>query len=78
MMGYILRVTDIKSKIPNFEKNQTNDEIEIGCLLRVRFISDQDEANLNVLSGMFLISFYKPFINPRPFSTRPKFFSSCR
>ena len=53
MMGYILRVTDIKSKIPNFEKNQTNDEIEIGCLLRVRFISDQDEANLNVLSGTF-------------------------
>ena len=74
MMGYILRVTDIKSKIPNFEKNQTNDEIEIGCLLRVRFISDQDEANLNVLSGMFLISFYKPFINPRPLSTQPILF----
>ena len=53
MMGYILRVTDIKSKIPNFEKNETNDEIEIGCLLRVRFISDQDETNINVLSGMF-------------------------
>jgi len=50
MMGYILRVTDIKSKIPNFEKNETNDEIEIGCLLRVRFISDQDETNINVLS----------------------------
>ena len=54
MMGYILRVTDIKSKIPNFERNESNDEIEIGCLLRVRFISDQDEANLNVLSGTFL------------------------
>ena len=65
MMGYILRVTDIKSKIPNFEKNQTNDEIEIGCLLRVRFISDQDEANLNVLSGMLLIpDILRPFIVP--------------
>ena len=70
MMGYILRVTDIKSKIPNFEKNQTNDEIEIGCLLRVRFISDQDEANLNVLSGLLLFkALYRP---------NPNFFFSCR
>ena len=69
MMGYILRVTDIKSKIPNFEKNQTNDEIEIGCLLRVRFISDQDEANLNVLSGMLLIpDILRPFIDPTQIS----------
>ena len=63
MMGYILRVTDIKSKIPNFERNESNDEIEIGCLLRVRFISDQDEANLNVLSGKLVIQLLQAVIH---------------
>ena len=67
MMGYILRVTDIKSKIPNFERNESNDEIEIGCLLRVRFISDQDEANLNVLSGKLVIQLLQS--NLKLFST---------
>ena len=68
MMGYILRVTDIKSQIPNFERNKSNGEIEIGCLLRVqkRYLNDEEnEENSppNILSGnTFSLDFFMKFL----------------
>ena len=50
MMGYILRVTHLKKSIPNFERNETTGEIEIGCLLRVRY-----ESNMEEDSGMISV-----------------------
>ena len=66
MMGYILRVTNLKSQIPNFEKNETNSEVEIGCLLRVHKTFTNDEHNQNqpqILSGWCLIVYYLHYIS---------------
>ena len=46
MMGYILRVTDLKRAIPNYERNVATNELEIGCLLRVRYESAQEESSM--------------------------------
>ena len=49
-MGYILRVTDLKRAIPNYERNVSTNELEIGCLLRVRYESAQNQEETNMIS----------------------------
>ena len=43
LLGYFVRVTSIKDIIPKLERNESNNEIEIGCTLRVR----HSPSNLN-------------------------------
>ena len=49
LMGYTLRVTELRRSIPRFERNETSGEIEIGCLLRVRQ-SNHDEMVVSVVA----------------------------
>ena len=49
LMGYIIRVTELRRSIPHFERNETTGEIEIGCLLRVRQ-SNHDDMTLSVVA----------------------------
>ena len=49
LMGYFIRVTHLKSDMSPLERNETNNEIEIGCTLRVRHAATHQSPN--IISG---------------------------
>ena len=62
LMGYSIRVSNLKDQLPPLERNESNDEIEIGCTLRVRHSATNQSPN--IISGTSNIRYiiYRSFV----------------